>query len=89
MQSTEDRLTSVERQLAILTRAMTEQQLSIKDIEKNETILLGLVTSQNEDIRLIKERLDTMQGRMDSMQGRMDSMDTKLDRILALLEGRP
>lgn len=82
MQSTEDRLTSVERQLGILTRAMTEQQLSIKDIEKNETILLGLVTSQNEDIRLIKERLDTM-------QTRMDSMDTKLDRILALLEGRP
>ena len=81
MQSTEDRLTSVERQLAILTRAMTEQQLSIKDIEKNETILLGLVTSQNEDIRFIKERLDTM-------QARMDTMDTKLDRILALLEGR-
>ena len=82
MQSTEDRLTSVERQLGILTRAVTEQQLSIKDIEKNETILLGPVTSQNEDIRLIKERLDTM-------QARMDTMDTKLDRILALLEERP
>ena len=85
----EDRLTSVERQLGILTRAMTEQQLSIKDIEKNETILLGLVTSQNEDIRLIKEDIRLVKERLDTMQGRIDTMDTKLDRILALLEGRP
>ena len=82
MQSTEDRLTAVERQLAIQTRALTEQQLSIHDIEKNETILLGLVTRLNEDIHAMQVRLDTMQTRLDTMDG-------KLDRILALLEPKP
>ena len=75
MQTTEDRLTAVERQLATLTRVLTEQQLSLRDIEKNETILLGLASGQERATKDIQARLETMDG--------------KLDAILARLESRP
>ena len=79
MQSTEDRLTALERLIAIQTRALTDQQLSLQtlmkdmaEVQHNETVVLGIVTSQNHDLVAMKSRLD--------------AIDEKLARILALLE---
>jgi hypothetical protein len=79
MQTTEDRLSAVERQLGILSRVLTEQQLRLHDMEKNETILLGIASGQE---RALKE----LQERTERIESRLDVMDGKLDTILSLLE---
>jgi hypothetical protein len=79
MQTTEDRLTALERQLGILTRTLTEQQLSLHDIEKNETILLGIASGQEKALKVLTERTERI-------ESRLETMDRKLDTILALLE---
>ena len=60
--SIEDRVTTLEqqfmsymadnnRQMVVLNRDIAQQELNIRDVQKNETILLGIATSQEHEIR--------------------------------------
>ena len=85
----EERLSAFEQTLTALSR-------DIKDINHNETMLLGMSMKQGEDIREIRsnlaslgERLDTFGERLNtsdqSVNSRFEAQDKKLDQVLLLL----
>jgi hypothetical protein len=47
--------------MAVLNRVIAQQYLNIRDVQKNETILLGTATSQEHEIRDMKERVTPRQ----------------------------
>src|SRR5436853_7785043 len=94
--TTEERLTALESDRAILNRIASEQLLRLRDLEHNVTILVGVQGSQGQDIRamkadvsVIKERLERVESRVDRMEShldeRLDALDTRSDAALALL----
>jgi tetrahydromethanopterin S-methyltransferase subunit G len=95
--TTEERLTALESDRAILNRIASEQLLRLRDLEHNVTILVGVQGSQGQDIRAmkadvsaIKERLDGVESRLDRMEShldeRFDAIDKRFDAVLALLK---
>src|SRR5436309_15215593 len=94
--TTEERLTALESDRAILNRIASEQLLRLRDLEHNVTILVGVQDSQGQDIRAmkadvsaIKERLERVESRLDRMEShldeRFDAIDKRFDAVLALL----
>ena len=94
--TTEERLTALESDRAILNRIASEQLLRLRDLEHNVTILVGVQGSQGQDIRamkadvsVIKERLERVESRLDRMEShldeRFDAIDKRFDAVLALL----
>ena len=47
----------------------------------NEEKILQLLENQQEELRKINTRLDSMETRLDSMETRLDSMETRLDKL--------
>ncbi len=95
--TTEERLTALESDRAILNRIASEQLLRLRDLEHNVTILVGVQGSQGQDISAmkadvsaIKERLDRVESRLDRMEShldeRFDAIDKRFDAVLALLK---
>jgi chromosome segregation ATPase len=95
--TTEERLTALESDRAILNRIASEQLLRLRDLEHNVTILVGVQGSQGQDIRAmkadvsaIKERLERVESRLDRMEShldeRFDAIDKRFDAVLALLK---
>ena len=89
MPTQEERLSAFEQTVTTLSR-------DIKDINHNETMLLGMSMKQGEDIREIRsnlaslgERLDTFGERLNtsdqSVNSRFEAQDKKLDQVLLLL----
>ena len=88
----EDRVTTLEqqfmsymadnnRQMVVLNRVIAQQELNIRDVEKNETILLGIATGQEREIKQIKTRLDGIDHRLERVEQRLDGMDQHLERV--------
>ena len=72
------------------------QAYNLREINENMTILLGVIGSQGEDIKSIKERLDGFDQRFDgvdrrleSMEQRFTSLEGKLEQVLHLLTTPP
>ena len=93
--TTEERLTALESDRAILNRIASEQLLRLRDLEHNVTILVGVQGSQGQDIRAmkadvstIKERLERVESRLDGIEGRLDGMEGRLDRMESHLDER-
>jgi chromosome segregation ATPase len=95
--TTEERLTALESDRAILNRIASEQLLRLRDLEHNVTILVEVQGSQGQDIRAmkadvsaIKERLERVESRLDRMEShldeRFDAIDKRFDAVLALLK---
>ena len=100
MQTSEERLTTLEKTVALLQKSSST---SIQELNRNVTMLLGILSSQQLDIKEIKisqitveERLNGMSQRMESgfetlekrlgaLEGRFETQDKKLDQILLLL----
>ena len=90
----EDRLAMLERKVAALElrrlydeRKAEEaippvQAQNLREINENMTILLGVASSQGEDIRMIKEDVS-------GIKDRLDHMDILLAQILARLPEKP
>jgi septation ring formation regulator EzrA len=81
----EERLSAFEQTVTALSR-------DIKDINHNETLLLGMSMKQGEDIREIKSNLASMsmkqgedireiRSNLASLGGRVDTFDGRLDTI--------
>jgi archaellum component FlaC len=94
----EDRVTTLEqqfmsymadnnRQMTVFNRVIAQQELNIRDVEKNETILLGIATSQEHEIKQIKTRLDGIDHRLERVEQRLDGTDQRLERIDQRLDG--
>ena len=93
MPTQEERLSTLEQTVTVLSKG-------IRDINHNETILLGLVSEQGKDIREMKVSLGALNERLDvfeqsvtnrfgtleqGINSRFEEQDKKLDHILLLL----
>ena len=94
MSTQEDRIAALERKVAALElrrlydeRKAEEstpsvQVYNLREINENMTILLGVASSQGEDIKKIKNDLSILKERMEQ---RFTSLETKVDQVLRLL----
>ena len=93
MPTSEERLTTLEKTVALLQKSSST---SIQESNRNVTMLLGIVSSQQLDIKEIKisqisveERMDSMSQRMESgfetLEKRMGALETKFDEHTTLL----
>jgi len=111
----EDRITALERKVAMLEllRSQDErkaeealppaQARTMKEINENLTILLGVTSSQGRDIKVIKEDTSSIKDRLDRLEvesnehtallnehsGRFDHVEALLTQILARLPENP
>lgn len=108
MSTYEDRIVSLERKVAALElrrlydeglareNTPAEQGHNLREINENMTMLLGVVGSQERDIKTIqedvssiKDRLDRLETKSDQHTRRFDRVDTLLTQILARLPEKP
>ena len=86
MPTQEERLTVAERSIATLNAV-------VSDITHNETMLLGMVIKQEENIREIKASLVALNERLStfeqSVNSRFDEHTALLTQILARLPEKP
>src|SRR5205823_2111937 len=68
----EERLSAFEQTVTTLSR-------DIKDINHNETMLLGMAMKQDEDIRETRSSLTSLGDRLDTFGGRLDTFGDRLD----------
>ena len=78
MPTQEERLTTLEQTVTVLNKG-------IRDINHNETILLGLVSEQGKDIREMKVSLGALNERLDvfeqSVTNRFDTLEGRFDTL--------
>jgi hypothetical protein len=80
---TEARFASVEQQINILRGSARKPVLDKQETDCHLTMLLGIVTEQQRDLKTVLARLD-------QMDLRFDSIDRQLASILVLLQqGKP
>lgn len=81
-----------EERLSALEQAQTNFSEAVGDLNHHVTILIGVVSREEWDIRdmkgslrAIEGRLGTLEGRMGSLEGRIEMLEKKLDQVLLLL----
>ena len=93
MPTQEERFTALEQTLAFLQR---KSGVEIQDLNRNVTMLLGVASGQELDIKEIKislvtirDRLDVVEQRLGAIEQRLESrfetVDKKFDQMLSLL----
>lgn len=97
MPSIEDRIAALERKVAALElRRMYDekkaeeatpaaQAYSLRELNENMTILLGVASSQGGDIRTIKENTSCIKERLERLETRFGQLETKFDEQTSLL----
>jgi len=69
------------RSITTVNRLVSEQQLNIMDLHHNTTILLGVMGSQGNDIKTIKEDIATLKTSVSSIDIRLTSTDQRIARL--------
>ena len=85
MPTQEERLTTLEKTVALLQKSSSN---SIQELSRNVTMLLGIVSSQQLDIKEIKISQVTAEERLDMMDRRMESGFETLGKRLGTMESR-
>src|SRR6266446_2778970 len=97
MPTQEDRIAALERKVAMLEllRSQDERKAeesippaqahNLKEINENMTILLGVISSQEGDIKVIKEDVSSIKDRLEGVEQRLDRLETNSDGHTALL----
>jgi chromosome segregation ATPase len=80
MLSFEERLTALEQ-----SRSMTNQHISASN--HNMTILLGLLTHQEEDLTAIKVSIDSINNRVRDLEIRFDGLETSFQKLEKRFDG--
>src|SRR5437764_14597774 len=86
--TTEERLTALESDRAILNRIASEQLLRLRDLEHNVTILVGVQGSQGQDIRAMKADVSAMKADVSAIKERLERVESRLDRMESHLDER-
>ena len=97
----EDRITALERKVAMLEllRSQDErkaeealppaQARTMKEINENITILLGVTSSQGRDIKVIKEDMNSIKEHLERLETQSNEHTALLTQILARLPEKP
>ena len=86
MSTYEERLTTLEKNVTTLQKKTTD---SIVEIDENTTILLGVIRRQGQDIRLMSERLETLDQRVERLETILNEHTNLLTQILERLPKQP
>ena len=81
-----------EERLTALEQAQAKFGEAINDLNHHVTILIGVASREEWDIRELKGsfraidgRMGSLEGRMGSLEGRFETQEKKLDQVLLLL----
>lgn len=85
MQASNDRLSALEKTVAFLQR---EHSTSLTELQRNQTMLLGIISSQNLDIKEIKISLLALEERLSSVEERLERIETTVQAGFAEILGR-
>ena len=96
----EDRIANLERKVASLElrrlyderkaeeRTPSMQAFNFREINENMTILLGIASGQEEDIKAVREDVATVKEDVSGIKMQIASMDEKFERRFASVEGK-
>ena len=99
--SQEDRIAALERKVAMLELLRTHDQrkaeentpsaqaYDLREINENMTILLGVASSQESDIKAIKEDISGIKDRLSRIETKSDEHTALLTQILERLPQKP
>ncbi len=77
------------QRMATLNRVVSEQMLHIRELDQNITILLGMVSGQERDIKAIQGDVSSIKDRLERIEGQIStefaSIHQQLATIAALL----
>ena len=97
MSTQEDRIAALERKVAALElrRLYDERKAeesippaqahNLREINENMTVLLGVISSQEGDIKAIKEDVSNIKDNLEGVEQRLDRLETKSDEHTTLL----
>ena len=81
-----------EERLTALEQAQAKFGEAVNDLNHHVTILIGVASREEWDIRELKSsfraidaRMGSLEGRMGSLEGRFETQEKKLDQVLLLL----
>jgi len=74
-----------EERLTALEEAQAKFGEAVNDLNHHVTMLIGVVSREEWDIREMKGSLRAIDGRLGSLEGRFEVQDKKLDQVLLLL----
>ena len=91
------------RSMSTLNKVVLQQEQNTRDANHEITILTGVISSQGQDIKDIKNRMDgfdlhfasldskfsSLEGRFVSLEGRFVSLEGKLEQVLQILTTPP
>ncbi len=77
--TTEERVTLLEGSLSTLNRVLSAQELHNRDVAHNMTILLGIASAQQLDIKAIKEDLPVIKERIGYVEDQLDRLSQQVD----------
>lgn len=83
MPTQEERLTTLEKTVALLQKSASSD---VQELSRNVTMLLGIVSSQQLDVKEIKISQITAEERLGSMDQRMESGFETLEKRLGTVE---
>ena len=79
MPTPEERLTTLEKTVALLQKRSSEAD--IQELNRNVTMLPGIVSSQQLDIKEIKISLVTVEGRLDTVEEHLGNIEQRLNTL--------
>jgi t-SNARE complex subunit (syntaxin) len=86
--TTEERVTLLEGPLSTLNRVLSAQELHNRDVAHNMTILLGIASAQQLDIKAIKEDLPVIKERIGHVESQIDMLTQQVDAQFAAVNHR-
>ena len=96
----EDRIANLERKVASLElrrlyderkaeeQTPSVQAFNLREINENMTILLGIVSGQEEDIKAVRVDVTTIKEDVSDIKRQVASLEEKFERRLTSLEGK-
>ena len=74
-----------EERLTALEQAQAKFGEAVNDLNHHVTILIGVASREEWDIRELKSSFRAIDARMGSLEGRFETQEKKLDQVLLLL----
>jgi archaellum component FlaC len=75
------------RNVSAISKILARQEKDLKDTHHEVTILVGVIGSQGQDIKGMKEHLGIIDQRLDGMNQRLDGMDRRFDGMDQRFDG--
>ena len=80
------------RSMTTLNKVILQQEQNMRDADHEITILTGVISAQGQDIKEMKNRLESFDQRFTSLEERFDqrftSLEERFDQRFASLEGK-